>query len=152
MIPTAGPAPLGILGVRSIAAGLERGDCLSVSWLTGGARHISRRRGTFRGIGMSNFLLETTSGFLYSIHMDEIMEIRKISFEEMSMTTRRKKKGLPGEGRVDDSHDSGNTNSGNITRSHCRGMGKNALGVPSCSPNRNINASNKNGHIKEVRE
>ncbi len=103
MIITAGPVPLGILEVRSIAAGIERGDRLSVTWLTCGARHISRRRGTFRGIGMSNFLIETSSGFLYSIRVDEITEIREISFEEMSMTSRRKKKGLPREGVVDDS-------------------------------------------------
>ena len=84
--PQPRPAPLSVREVRSIAAGLERGDCISVGWLTAG-RHNSRR-GTFRSIGLSNFLLESSSGFLYSIHVDEIIEIRKISFKEMSMTTR----------------------------------------------------------------
>ena len=86
--PQTRPAPLSIPEVRSIAAGLERGDCVSVAWVTSGARRTSRRRGTFRSIGLSNFMLESSSGFLYSIHVDEIVEIRKISFEEMSMTTR----------------------------------------------------------------
>ena len=78
-------APLSVPEVRSIAAGLERGDCISVAWVTGG--RLNSRRGTFRSIGLSNFSLESSSGFLYSIHVGEIVEIRKISFEEMSMTT-----------------------------------------------------------------
>ena len=86
--PQPRPAPLSVPEVRSIATGLERGDCVSVAWVTSGARRTSWRRGTFRSIGLSNFLLESSSGFLYSIHVDEIIEIRKISFEEMSMTTR----------------------------------------------------------------
>ena len=83
--PQPRPAPLSIPEVRSIVAGLERGDCVSVAWVTGGARRISWRRGTFRSIGLSNFLLESSSGSLFSIYANEIIEIRKISFAEMSL-------------------------------------------------------------------
>jgi hypothetical protein len=76
-------APLSVPEVRSIAAGLERGDCISVAWVTGG--RLNSRRGTFRSIGLSNFLLESSSGSLFSIYANEIIEIRKISFAEMSL-------------------------------------------------------------------
>ena len=100
--PQPPPAPLGILRVRSIAAGLERGDCVSVSRSTAGLGGRTSRRGTFRSCGLSNFLIETSSGFLYTIHIDEIVEIRKISFEEMCVTSRQRK-GFHREGGVNDS-------------------------------------------------
>ena len=100
--PQPPPAPLGILRVRSIAAGLERGDSISVSWSTAGLGGRTCRRGTFRSIGLSHFLLEVSSGFLYRVPVDEIVEIRKISFEEMCVTSRQRK-GFHREGGVNDS-------------------------------------------------
>jgi hypothetical protein len=93
--PQPRPVPLSIAKVRSIASHLERGDPISVSWLTAGLGGRTSRRGAFRSMGKSNFLIETSSGFLYTIHIDEIVEILKISFEEMIAKPRRRKRGDP---------------------------------------------------------